>query len=143
LEISQLVTSTDVQAIVQRVKPDKCPGADEIPNRFLQSIGEPLIKALQALLTAVNKVNYFPRRFRVARTIVLRKPSKPDYSDPGAWRPIALLSTLGKIIETLLAHRLSNLAEQERLLPNCQIGNRTNRSTETALELLVEQVYTI
>jgi hypothetical protein len=35
LEISQLVTSTDIQAIVQRVKPDKYPGADKIPNRFL------------------------------------------------------------------------------------------------------------
>ena len=94
-------------------------------------------------MTAVNKVNYYPKRFRAACTIVLRKPSKPDYSDPGAWRPIALLSTLGKIIETLLAHRLSNLAKQEGLLPNCQIGNRINRSTKTALELLVEQIHTV
>ena len=143
LVISQLVTREDVQAIVRKVKPDKCPGVDEIPNRFLQSMGEPLVKALQALLTAVIRVNYYPRRFRMARTIVLRKPSKPDYSDPGAWRPIALLSTLGKIIETLLAQRLGNLAEQEGLLPDCQMGNRTNRSTETALELLVEQIHTI
>ena len=132
-----------MQAIVQKVRPDKCLGIDKIPNWFLQSIGEPLVKALQGLLTAVNKVNYYPKRFRAACTIVLRKPSKPDYSDPGAWRPIALLSTLGKIIETLLARRLSNLAKQEGLLPNCQIGNRTNRSTETALELLVEQIHIV
>jgi hypothetical protein len=106
-------------------------------------MGEPLIKALQALITAVFKVNYYPKRFRAARTIVLRKPSKPDYSDPGAWRQIALLSTLGKVIETLAAHRLSSLAERQGLLPDNQMGNRTNRSTETALELLVEQIYTI
>ena len=79
----------------------------------------------------------------MACTIVLRKPSKPDYSDLGAWRPIALLSTLGKIIEMLLACRLSNLAKQEGLLPNCQIGNCTNRSTKTALELLVEQIHIV
>ena len=143
LEMSQLVTEEDVQDIVRRVKPDKCPGSDEIPNRFLQAMGEPLIKALQALITVVFKVNYYPKRFRVARTIVLRKPSKPDYSDPGAWRPIALLSTLGKVIETLAAHRLSSLAERQGLLPDNQMGNRTNRSTETALELLVEQIHTI
>src|SRR6266487_5583781 len=106
-------------------------------------MGEPLVKALQGLLTAVNKVNYYPKRFRAARTIVLRKPSNPDYSDPGAWTPIALLSTLGKIIETLLARKLSNLAKQEGLLPNCQIGNCTNRSTKTALELLIEQIHTV
>jgi hypothetical protein len=73
----------------------------------------------------------------------LRKPRKPDYSDPGAWRPIALLSTLGKVVETLVARQLSDLAEQERLLPDVQMGNRRNRSIETALELLVEQIHTI
>lgn len=143
LVIDRLVTSEDIQAIVRKVKPDKCPGADEIPNRFLQAMGEPLTRAMQALITAVIKHSYYPARFREARTIVLRKPSKPDYSDPGAWRPIALLSTLGKIIETLMARRLSDLAEKEGLLPNSQMGNRTNRSTETALELLVEQIHTI
>jgi hypothetical protein len=52
-----------------------------------------------------------------------------------------LLSTLGKVIKTLLAHRLSTLAEREGLLLDSQIGNCTNRSTETALELLVEQIH--
>src|SRR6266487_5760242 len=46
-------------------------------------------------------------------------------------------------MEMLLAHRLSNLAKQEGLLPNCQIRNCTNRSTKTALELLVEQIHTV
>ena len=35
------------------------------------------------------------------------------------------------------------MAEQEGLLPDSQMGNCTNRSTETALELLVEQIHTI
>jgi len=43
----------------------------------------------------------------------------------------------------LVARRLSTLAKQEGLLLDNQIGNRTNRSIETALELLVEQIYTV
>ncbi len=35
LVVDQLVTNADVQAIVRKVKPDKCLGADEIPNWFL------------------------------------------------------------------------------------------------------------
>jgi len=73
-----------VQRIVQKVKLDKCLGLDKIPNRFLKAIREPLIKALQALITAVIKVNYYPKRFRAACTIVLWKLSKPDYADLGA-----------------------------------------------------------
>lgn len=94
------------------------------------------------MITAVLKASYYPKSFRSACTIVLRKPSKPDYSDLGAWRPIALLSTISKVIETLATRRLSNLAEQAGLLPDSQMGNRTYRSTETALELLVEQIHT-
>ena len=98
---------------------------------------------MQALITAVIRHSYYLARFWTARTIVLRKPSKPDYSDSGAWLPIALLSILGKVIKALMAYRLSDLAEREGLLPDSQMGNRTNRSTETALELLVEQIHTV
>jgi retron-type reverse transcriptase len=42
-----------------------------------------------------------------------------------------------------MAQRLSNLAEQHNLLPVTQMGNRKNRSTEAALELLVGQIHTI
>ena len=109
----------------------------------MQAIGEPLVKAMQSLITAVIKLSYFPQRFWSARTIVLRKPRKPDYLDLGAWRPIALLSTIGKLIETLLARRLGALAEREGLLPDTQMGNRRNRSTDTALDLLIEQIHTV
>ena len=106
-------------------------------------MGKPLVEAIASLARACFLAEYYPLRFRVARTIVLWKLAKPDYSEPGAWRPIALLSTIGKVIETLAAHKLSNLAEQNSLLPDTQIGNRKNRSTKTALELIVEQIYTI
>ena len=43
----------------------------------------------------------------------------------------------------LAACQLSTLAEQEGLLLDSQMGNRTNRSIKTALELLVEQIHTV
>jgi len=70
-----------VQSIVQKVKLDKCLKLDKILNRFLKAIREPLIKALQALITAVIKVNYYPQKFRAACIIVLQKPSKLNYID--------------------------------------------------------------
>ena len=107
------------------------------------AMGRQLAQALSTLLNKCWAAEYYPKQFRTARTIVLRKPDKQDYSDPGAWRPIALLSTLGKVFESVMAQRLSNLAEQHDLLPNTQMGNRKNRSTEAALELLVAQIHTI
>ena len=42
-----------------------------------------------------------------------------------------------------MAQRLSSLAEQHRLLLDSQMGNRKDRSTEAALELLLEQIHTV
>jgi hypothetical protein len=42
-----------------------------------------------------------------------------------------------------MAWRLSDFAEQYRLLPDSQMKNWQNQLTETALELLVEQIYTV
>jgi ribonuclease HI len=66
----------------------------------------------------------------------LRKPGKPDYSIPDAYRPISLLNTLGKLLEAVMARRLSYLAEKHGLLPNSQFGGRPGRTTEQALLVL-------
>ena len=50
-----------------------------------------------------------------------------------------MLNTVRKILETVLARKITNLAKSHGLLPNSQIGNRKQRSTETAL--LLEQIY--
>ena len=81
--------------------------------------------------------------FKEADTIVLKKLGKADYTVPKAYRPIALLNTLGKVLEAVLARRLSDIAESNHLLPKEQMGARRNRSTETALELLTKQVHTV
>ena len=74
---------------------------------------------------------------------MLRKPRKKDYTLAESDRPIALLNTLGKALEIIIARRLSELVEAANLLPPQQMGARKGRSTETALEMLVESVHTV
>ena len=70
------------------------------------------------LANACWALGHFSARYKEARTIVLCKPGKPSYSNPGAWRPIALLNTIGKLIKLLMAKRLSQAAEKYKLLLN-------------------------
>jgi hypothetical protein len=81
-----------------------------------------------------------PQRWRSAQIIVLRKPGKPDYSQPGAYRPISLLNTLGKLLEAVIARRLSFYTEHHRLLPDTQFGGRPGRTTEQALLVLTNAI---
>ena len=50
--------------------------------------------------------------------MVLRKLKKEDYTNPRLYRPIALLNTLGKVIEVIVTKRVSRLAKRYSLLPN-------------------------
>jgi hypothetical protein len=65
------------------------------------------------------------------------------YDVAKAYRPIALLNTLGKVLEKIVARRVSALAEEHNLLPTTQMGARPGRSTVTALEMLTEQIRTV
>src|SRR3982075_990106 len=143
LEIDHVATKKEVIRVLKRLRLFKAPGRDGIPNGLLKAMGPKLAQVITNLTTACWRLEYYPRKFKEACTIVLQKPGKPSYSDPGAWRPIALLSTIGKVIEALTAQRLSKAAEEYHLLPKTQMGGRKNRSTETALELLTEQIHTL
>jgi hypothetical protein len=71
--------------------------------------------------------------------VVLQKPGKtPEtYRTPGGYRPIALLPTIRKVIEAIVARRITKAIEAYRLLPTEQIGNREYRSIELAIRLVV------
>ncbi|KAI1839409.1 hypothetical protein JX266_014380, partial [Neoarthrinium moseri] len=81
-----------------------------------------------------------PHQWRLAKIIPLKKAEKPDYAKAKAWRPTSMLSTLGKILESVIAERLSYLVETMGLLPTNHFGRRKQRSAEQALMLLQEWV---
>ena len=91
------------------------------------------------LIEACFRLGWFLERFKRAKTMVLQKPGKtPEtYRTPGGYRPIALLPIVGKVIEALVARRVTSVTEAYSLLPAEQIGNREHRSTELAIQLVV------
>jgi hypothetical protein len=72
--------------------------------------------------------------------IVLRKPGKPCYEIPKAYRPIALISTTAKVLTSIVAENLSHLVEKHRLLPRNHFGGRPGRSTADAINYLVHKI---
>lgn len=78
--------------------------------------------ALCSLIEACWNWQHYPQIFKHARTVVLHKPGKETYTQAGSWQPIALLNTLGKVIEGVTACWMQNLAEEHNLLPHSQMG---------------------
>ena len=140
IQLSQEVTCEEVEQILAKKKPFTAEGRDKLPNGFLRALGPRFCQALAILTSTCWKLEYFPERFKSAKTVCLRKPGKGTYNQAKAWRPIALLNTTGKLMEAIAAARLSKIAEEAGLLPDIQMGFRKGRSTEAALFLLTSQV---
>ncbi|KAL9561263.1 hypothetical protein ACKAV7_014618 [Fusarium commune] len=95
------LTLEEVEEKVMAAKAWKAPGEDGLPAMVWKQL--------------------WPRS---AKIIPLKKPGKDDYKVAKSWRPISLLSTLGKMLEAVIVDRISK-----------------KRSAEQALLLLQEHIY--
>jgi hypothetical protein len=135
------ITWKEIPEAIRSTSPLKAPGPDGLPNRVLQAIAGIIVGQLTIIFNQSLRIGYCPAHFRSSTTVVLRKPDKDDYTVPKAYRPIALLSKIGKIMDAVLTRRLSYLVEAHHVLPNAHIGGRKLRSTEHALHLIIEKIY--
>lgn len=135
------ITEKEMLEAIRSTSPLKAPGPDGLPNRVLQATAEIIVGHLSAIFNQSLRIGHCPAHFLSSTTVVLRKPDKDDYTVPKAYRPIALLNTIGKIMDAVLARRLSYLVETYNVLPDTHIGGRRLRSTEHALHLIIERIY--
>lgn len=134
---------TEVEEALGRLAEGKAPGPDRIPGMLLKQCRGSLKKELAKIFNACIRLGYHPRKFKESITVVIRKLQKPSYDVPKSYRPIALLNTMGKLLEKLIANQITKMTETYNLLPDEQMGARPGRSTITAVELLTEQIHSV
>ena len=85
--------------------------------------------ALTNLFNKICQAGTWPTHFKDSISVIIPKPNKPDYTIPKAYRPIALLNTLGKLLTKILANRLQHDAAEFGLLHRDQFGGVKGHST--------------
>jgi hypothetical protein len=135
------IKEKEVQTAIRATSPLKAPGPDGITNKALQA-GVDLIAAhLTRIFNQSLKLGHCPIQFQASITAVLRKPDKANYAVPKAYQPIALLNTIGKIMDAAIARRLSYLVETHHVLPPTRMGGRKHRSIKHALHAVTTNIY--
>ncbi|CAF4777969.1 unnamed protein product, partial [Rotaria magnacalcarata] len=87
-----------------------------------------LIQHLTKLFNQILKQGYIPTKWKTANIILILKPKK-DKQHPSSYRPISLLSCLGKLLEKIIKQRLMLELERRNILPEHQAGFRPGKST--------------
>jgi ribonuclease HI len=83
---------------------------------------------------------YHPKPFREAEVVMIAKPGRRDLSTPRAWRPISLLSCLGKGLERLIARRLAWASIHYGVLHPQQAGALPKRSAVDLVAALIHDI---
>ncbi|CAH2218226.1 jg13488 [Pararge aegeria aegeria] len=131
-------TTAEVCSAVSSFNPKKAPGQDGLTPDVCQHA---ILSNPEVYLTLANKCLYlghFPKIWKEATVVVLRKASREDYTNPKAYRPIGLLPVLGKTLEKMLLARL-----KWHILPslsNHQYGFMPQKCTEDALYALMQHI---
>ncbi|GAA5959568.1 hypothetical protein JCM10213_008943, partial [Rhodosporidiobolus nylandii] len=123
----------EVRTALFSSRPFAAPGANELPNHFLQLLWPLLRRRLVPLYASLLRPGHLPAAWRDAVGLVLRKPKKPDYSVAKAYRLIAFERTLAKCVEKVVTRRLAFLSKEYEILDEMHFGGRRRRSAEDEL----------
>ena len=110
-----------------------------ISNEMILSLGS---VAQQKLLDIYNHswdTGTFPTSWKESIIIPILKKGQDRHSKT-SYRPVSLLSCLGKIMERMVNRRLQHHLEKIGLLSPSQSGFRKNRSTEDQATLLTQDI---
>ena len=130
----------EIEEAINSSHPNKAAGPKGTTFQVLQT-ALPVIKSrITQIFNACLELGQCPKAFRDFITVVPRKAGKPDYTEPKAFRSIALLETLGKAMEKVMATRISYLVEERHLLLGMHTGGRKTTSPENAIHMVMEAI---
>ncbi len=137
------ITSSEIDEAITGASVKSAPGFTQITYQAIKWTwqSETGRKRITSLLGKCLTAGYHPIAWRKAIAIALKKPNKPDYSNPRAYRLITLLESLGKVLEKVIAKRLTFLAGKFDLVPGNQFGGRAHSSTSDAIMAFINDVH--
>ncbi|EXU95101.1 reverse transcriptase domain protein [Metarhizium robertsii] len=125
---------------LQRKHGNTSPGSDHITVKLLRAAWPAVGNLVRELYEVCLTLGHHPKDFKEAEVVMITKPGKRDLTSPRAWRPMSLLSWLGKGLERLVARRLTWAAVHYAVLHRQQAGALPKRSAVDLVATLVHDI---
>ena len=129
----------ELEYVIKNLKNGKATGEDGITNEMIKNMPR---NKKEELLKTINRYweqGKFPEEGKTSIIVPLLKANK-DASKPESYRPVTLLSCIGKVYEAMVNRRLTWFLETKRIMPNNMLGFRPGKATIDALRILEHEV---
>ena len=127
-----LVSPTQVEKIIAKMKNSPSAGVDGISARMLKMVKKEMAPVISMLINTSLESGVFPECFKLAKITPIFK-NKGCATDKCNYRPVSGLSAVGKVLEVAANIQITRYSERVGILGSHQHGFRSGRSTTTAL----------
>ena len=122
------ITETEILKATNALKSGKSPGYDEILNEYIKSTKLAFMPLYIKLFNIIFDTGILPDVWLEGKIRPIYK-NKGSHFDPENYRPITILSCLGKLFTAILNNRLTKYLELHGTLDENQAGFRQGYST--------------
>ena len=128
-----VITEEMILDVIKNLNPNKAVGPDLVHNKLLIKGADVIAKPLEILLNRSLNEEKFPAQWKLANVTPIYKKGERDLC--GNYRPVSLLSCVGKIMERCVQNHIFRFLKSNNLLTSCQSGFIPGDST--TFQLLV------
>ena len=132
-------TEEEVQKILKSLDISKSNGPDGISNRLLKQTAAAIAKPLSIIFNLSLSSSKFPTDWKKANVSPIYK--KNDRQNDSNYRPISLLSCIGKVLERIVFIRLYEFCMRHNLLTWRNSGYKHKDSTINQLIYISHHIY--
>ena len=119
--------SEPVRAAIKQLHNNKSAGLDNIKNEHIKSTSNAMIPIYTKLFNLIFDNAVIPESWSLG--VIRPIYEKGDPTLPQNYRPITILSCLGKMFTSVLNNRLKAYSDKYNVIDSCQAGFRSQHST--------------
>ena len=134
------VTPQEVENCLKKTSNKSAPGYSGVSYQAIKWVWAIHPDWLMFVIKWSLRLGVHNDRWKRSVTVVLPKPGKPRYDTPKSYRPIQLLECLGKLVEKIVAKRITYDCGKYNILPPEQFGGRSSSSCVDAGLSLVHDI---
>lgn len=124
--------------IIETLNSNVAPGVDGITVKDLSDIKHIIAPILVLIFNEILHSGMYPKILKTATIIPIHKQGTKE--DPNNYRPISLMSTIGKILERIIEYRLLKFIEKTSKIDQNQFGFQKNSCTTSALVQTISKI---
>ena len=127
-EINKEITESEILKVAKALKNNKAAGIDVVLNEHIKATIHIMLPIYVKLFNIIFDTGFVPESWLLGNILPIYK-NKGDIQNPENYRPITLLSCLGKLFTAIINNRLNDFATERNLISDSQTGFRKGFST--------------